>query len=102
VYDAISEGLPGVSRATVYRVLELFVSLGVARKIAGPEAKARFDADTGRHHHIRCDGCGTVIDFHDDLLNALPYPPVERTGFVINDYSVSFSGTCARCRGTGG
>jgi Fur family transcriptional regulator, peroxide stress response regulator len=99
IYDAVGERLPGISRTTVYRVLEAFVALGVSQKINNPEAKAHFDADTSRHHHVRCTGCGAVADVHDVRLNALQLPRETASGFELVDYSINFSGTCSTCRG---
>jgi Fur family transcriptional regulator, peroxide stress response regulator len=99
IYDAVGERLPGTSRTTVYRVLEAFVTLGVSQKINNPEAKAHFDADTSRHHHVRCTGCGAVADVHDEKLNALQLPTETASGFELVDFSISFSGTCSTCRG---
>src|SRR5512138_3968960 len=62
IYAAIQDRVSGISRTTVYRVLETFVHLGLAQKISNPEAKARFDADTRRHHHAACLSCEKVID----------------------------------------
>jgi Fur family transcriptional regulator, peroxide stress response regulator len=98
IYDAVAERLPGISRTTVYRVLEAFVGLGVSQKINNPEAKAHFDADTSRHHHVRCTGCGAVADVHDEALNNLRLPTETASGFELLDYSISFLGTCAGCR----
>lgn len=97
IYDAVSERLPGISRTTVYRVLEAFVALGVSQKINNPEAKAHFDADTSRHHHVRCTGCGAVADVRDESLNVLPLPVQTASGFELTDYSINFLGTCAAC-----
>lgn len=98
IYDAIKDRLKGVSKTTVYRVLETLVSVGVARKISNPEAKARFDADTTRHHHITCLHCGVVIDVHDKELNKLQFPVHVEKGFEFVDYSINFTGLCANCR----
>jgi Fur family transcriptional regulator, peroxide stress response regulator len=98
IYDTVAERLPGISRTTVYRVLETFVSLGVSQKINSPEAKAHFDADTSRHHHVRCTVCGAVADVHDETLNDLPLPVQTGSGFELTDYSINFLGTCATCR----
>ena len=98
LYEAVGARLPGISRTTVYRVLEAFVTLGVIQKINNPEAKAHFDADTSRHHHVRCTGCGAVADVHDDRLNALQLPTDTASGFELTDYSINFIGTCATCR----
>jgi Fur family peroxide stress response transcriptional regulator len=98
IYDAIKDRLKGVSKTTVYRVLETLVSVGVARKISNPEAKARFDADTTRHHHITCLHCGVVTDVHDEELNKLQFPVHVEKGFEFVDYSINFTGLCAGCR----
>jgi len=96
VYDAAIDQLGGISRTTVYRVLETFVALGLILKISNPDAKAHFDANTNRHHHVRCTGCGDVADVFDERLNNLPFP--ETAGFELQDYSINFTGTCATCR----
>ena len=98
IYDVVGERLPGISRTTVYRVLEAFVALGVSQKINNPEAKAHFDADTSRHHHMRCTGCGAVADLHDERLNDLQLPTETASGFRLVDYSINFIGTCTSCR----
>jgi Fur family peroxide stress response transcriptional regulator len=98
VYEEISEKLKGVSRTTVYRVLETFVSIGIARKISNPESKARFDADTKRHHHLTCISCGTVLDLHDPAFDNLVPQTGNSPDFDILDYSITFTGLCSACR----
>jgi Fur family transcriptional regulator, peroxide stress response regulator len=98
VYDDIREKLKGVSRTTVYRVLDTLVSIGVAKRISNPDSKARFDADTSRHHHLTCIKCGLVLDLHDLLYNDLQQPSGFESEFDIVDYSITFTGFCARCR----
>ena len=41
IYEAVKERIRGLSRTTVYRVLETFVQLGVVTKVSNPQAKAR-------------------------------------------------------------
>lgn len=98
VYESISEKLKGISRTTVYRVLETFVSIGIAKRISNPESKARFDADINRHHHLSCIECGCIIDMHDNQLNSLQVPEDLASEFEILDYSITFTGYCAVCR----
>lgn len=98
IYDEVRSVIKGVSRTTVYRVLDTFVVHGVAQKISNPEAKARFDADTSRHHHVQCTRCGAVADIHDRELNSIALPSGESSGFEIVDYSINFKGTCLSCR----
>jgi Fur family transcriptional regulator, peroxide stress response regulator len=99
LYEEVQERIKGVSRTTVYRVLDTLVSHDLAQKISNPEAKARFDANTDRHHHVHCLRCGAVADIHDPQLNDLALPSREVSGYEIIDYAISFKGICATCRG---
>jgi len=98
VYEDIRITLKGVSRTTVYRVLDTLVSIGVAKRISNPDSTARYDGDMQRHHHLTCTKCGTVYDLHDPVLNNLKVPLENGKGFDIIDYSITFTGLCARCR----
>ena len=89
--------MKGVSRTTVYRVLDTFVSIGIAKKVSIPQSKARFDAEMSRHHHLTCLRCGLVLDKFDNNLSNLPLPVGIEGEFTILDYSVTFTGLCASC-----
>ena len=97
VYEVVREAIPGISRTTVYRVLDALVDLEVIRRVHHPGASARFDGKTFRHHHLICRKCNCVIDVVSPTLDALSLPPKLRQGFDIEDYCVSFTGVCARC-----
>jgi Fur family peroxide stress response transcriptional regulator len=101
IYDTICIRYPGISRTTVYRVLDTFVQLGIAQKISNPEARARFDADTRHHHHLVCRACDTVADFSCDELDRLTLPPELENGFLVSTYSLTITGLCPCCREQG-
>jgi Fur family peroxide stress response transcriptional regulator len=98
VYDVVRGVIKGVSRTTVYRVLETFVRLGIVTKVSNPQAKARFDADTARHHHLICTGCDRVMDCNDDRLSSIEIPAEVLAGFEVRDFSLSITGLCGSCR----
>jgi Fur family peroxide stress response transcriptional regulator len=102
IYAAIQDRISGVSRTTVYRVLETFVQLGLARKISNPEAKARFDADTSRHHHAACMACEKVIDIDARLIPDIDLQGADIDDFEVFDCSVVAVGLCRDCRGKDG
>jgi Fur family peroxide stress response transcriptional regulator len=97
VYDSVKDRIRGLSRTTVYRVLETLVGLGMIRRLHHPGASARFDGKTRRHHHLVCRMCHQVIDVESPSLDDLQLSPKQRRGFQIEDYSVHFIGICARC-----
>lgn len=98
IFDDVQARLPGVSRATVYRVLETLVRVGVARRASHLGARARFDPNTGPHHHLVCLRCGKMADLDRPALDGLPLPDVRHAGFRITEYSIHFHGICSRCR----
>ncbi|MBD3337249.1 MAG: transcriptional repressor [Candidatus Eisenbacteria bacterium] len=98
VYEDARAVLPGVSRMTVYRVLELLGSLGLVRKVCHPGSAVRFDPNLRRHHHLICHRCNRLIDFEEASLDELDAPPAaRRAGFKVDDHVVQFRGTCSEC-----
>ena len=98
LFADVKNRIPGVSRTTVYRVLETLVQLGVSRKTNHFEATARFDANTDHHHHLICSSCNKITDLEDRSLDQFRLPEIRRTGFKVTDYSVYFEGLCPECR----
>ncbi len=98
IYDAVKDRVPGLSRTTVYRVLDTLVQLGAARKVAHEAAVVRFDPNTERHHHLLCDRCGSLLDLPPQQVGSIPMPDTSVSGFTIRDFSVNFSGICSQCR----
>ena len=103
VYAAVKDTLPGVSRTTVYRVLETLVGLGVLAKASTPSATTRVDPRTHRHHHLVCERCDRLIDVDDAAVDYRIRPPdVRQQGFAIHTYSIYFTGLCAACQQAAG
>jgi len=97
VYDAVRGRIPGLSRTTVYRVLDTLVEAGFVRKVHHAGGVARFDPMTHRHHHLVCEACGRLVDVDDAAVPTLRLPEARGSGFRITDYSVSFLGLCGAC-----
>jgi len=99
VYAAVKDTLPGVSRTTVYRVLDTLVRVGVLARASSPGAASRVDPRTARHHHLVCQRCDRLFDVDERAVEHRIRPPdVRRQGFAIQGYSIYFTGLCAACR----
>jgi len=99
VYAAVNDTLPGVSRTTVYRVLDTLVRAGVLAKACSPSAASRVDPRTSPHHHLVCRRCDRLFDVDEEAVEHRIRPPdVRRRGFTIQGYSIYFTGLCAACR----
>lgn len=101
VHVLVKRGIPGLSRTTVYRVLETLVGMGLIRQLHHPGASARYDGKIVRHHHLVCTHCHKVIDVENPALDELNLTLTKKHGFEIQDYSVHFIGICAKCRPKG-
>jgi Fur family peroxide stress response transcriptional regulator len=97
IYEEVRQRLPNVSRMTVYRVLDLLIELGIITKVGHPGSAARFEPNTGRHHHLACLRCSKLLDLHDPDLDNLELPDTRTLGFRIADYSIQFTGICSEC-----
>jgi Fe2+ or Zn2+ uptake regulation protein len=99
LHERLRDELPEVSLATVYKSLHLFLRLGLARAVATPDGKARFDVPFSPHHHLRCVGCGTILDVVEPHLDVkIPRGLEARTGFRLTESEVQLSGLCADCQ----
>jgi Fur family peroxide stress response transcriptional regulator len=97
IYESVKERLPGLSRTTIYRVLDTFVRVGAAHKVFHPDAVVRFDPIRERHHHLFCRRCGDLFDLEDSVVKEIRLRESPE-GFEIHDYSIHFTGICVGCR----
>jgi Fur family peroxide stress response transcriptional regulator len=98
ILEAVKDRVPGISRTTVYRVLDTLANMGAIRRLHHAGASARFDGKVHRHHHMICKQCNKVIDLEDEKLNRLRISHVSSEQFDIEDFSVHLIGTCSACR----
>lgn len=89
---------PTLSRATVYRTLELLTELGLVRPILLGDTSQRYVASEGGHHHLVCSDCGAVLDFDRCGVDRLADSLAEQYGFRIRSHLLEFYGTCQECQ----
>lgn len=97
VYQVVCRRVPSISRDTVYRTLATLEVEGLIRKVSPLVEKARYDANTERHHHFICTVCGLVRDFYSEALDDLPIPDVVKTLGEIESAQVEVRGICSTC-----
>ncbi len=100
IYEMVRKRLPRISLGTVYRNLEILCELGEIQKLEAGGILKRFDGNPKLHYHIRCIGCGRVVD--------APVNPLIHAGEAIHaatDYKIighrfEFLGVCPACAET--
>lgn len=92
-----------ISRATVYRTLELLVKSGMVRRVHLGEDHYHYEHVTGNSHHdhLICTTCGGVIEFHDELLEQRQREICEKKKFTPTFHNLQILGVCDSCRRKG-
>ncbi|MFQ5353123.1 MAG: Fur family transcriptional regulator [Candidatus Binatia bacterium] len=98
LYARIGGNATGLSMATVYRNLKLFVEAGIIDEVATGSSFTRYDANQAPHHHLVCKRCGSVRDYYCDALDRVGDEVGEPEGFEVQDLRVNLIGICAACR----
>ena len=102
--EALSEELPSVGRATVFRTVKLLLEAGVVCKLATIDGSQMYSlCRIGHHHHHSvCVQCGAVEEFRaaavEQLISAIS---AEVPGEVI-DHRIELYVVCGLCPSAGG
>jgi Fur family peroxide stress response transcriptional regulator len=59
--------------------------------------KARFDANTDRHHHFVCSECGLIGDFYSEAFDRFAAPPEVTAMGTVSSVYVELRGLCKKC-----
>lgn len=93
--------LPSINRTTVYRVIELFEELNIAKRVAkGWKYHLELtDEFIPHHHHFTCTNCHTSISFDEpksfgEMLESVAI----HNGFTITNHTLEIEGLCSNCR----
>lgn len=97
LFLGVRKRLPSLSLDTVYRTLRLFEERGIISRVGSTKERARFDANSERHHHFICTECGMIGDFYSKELDRLQ-PPSEVEAFGTTDsVYIELRGICKAC-----
>ena len=90
---------PGIGRATIFRALDLFATLGLVERVDLPGGDHAYVAcDPVHHHHAICTGCGRSLDVDDFGLTRVLSEIGRRSGFRVVDHRLEIFGLCAACQ----
>ena len=98
VYAEVAATHPNISKATVYRNLNLLSEMGMIRKLEIPGGADRFDHICKEHSHVKCEKCGRVFDIEIPYIDGLDNRVENRNGFELTGYDILFRGICPGCR----
>jgi Fe2+ or Zn2+ uptake regulation protein len=99
IYDVLKKGNIDIDIASVYRTIELFVTMGVVYVIdfGGDSKKYELVNRNHHHHHLVCNNCGNVEDI--SLNEHFIYKELKRkTSFIVDHHHLEFFGLCINCQ----
>jgi len=85
IYEDLLNKKVKVSRATIYRTLDVLVKYDYVRKLDIGDGKIRYEKKLGtKHHdHMICIESGEIIEFHNDRIERLQDEIAERNGYEV-------------------
>ncbi|MEW6201067.1 MAG: Fur family transcriptional regulator [bacterium] len=89
-----------ISRASVYRTLELLSrSKLVDKTLHAEDKKAIYEhvVGHGHHDHLYCLKCQKVFEFYNDKLESLQDQIARTRDFKVSFHSLKIYGICSRC-----
>lgn len=98
IYNNLLADHPGMSLATVYNNLNIFVKIGIVKEMKFAGVTSRYDFMGHTHYHIICEKCGRVVDFSYNDLASLNETVQEQTGFTVNKTNLEVFGLCPTCQ----
>lgn len=108
IYIKVHAKKPSIGLTTVYRTLELLVSIGMVAKFDFGDGRARFELLQGPkcvkyHHHLVCTGCSRIIEYSDFINEELANLEIiqeklsKKYDFLITNHLVQYCGLCSKC-----
>ncbi len=88
-----------VSRATVYRTLELLASGGFVESLDAGRGEMLYEHCLGHthHDHLVCTDCGKIVEFREPRIEKLQAAVASKNGFTMTGHLLRLSGLCSRC-----
>jgi Fur family ferric uptake transcriptional regulator len=97
---ALRQGGRRVSRATVYRTLDLLVDAGLLQRLSVDEGGWQYEVMHGRaaHAHLYCVKCGKLVDYPVAGLEELHARVQRETKFKPQHHVLRICGICDACQ----
>jgi len=90
-----------VGIATVYRTLSLLEDAGLADSISFGKDGKIYELGLKKHHdHLICTGCGKIIEFVDEVIEAKQEEIARKYHFKMTDHTMKIIGLCKTCQTT--
>lgn len=98
-YNDIIENFKNIARASVFRTLNLFLALGVIRKVDVWDTAMTYEINDENHHHehMKCNSCNSIISFESDNICKKIFEEAKKMWFEIKSHNIWITWICKNC-----
>jgi len=99
IYLALGKRNIHVSRATVFRTMDLLYENGFVSRMDIGDGKWRYEhwLDCSHHDHLICIRCGRIVEFFDPEIEKLQEDVCSRFDYQLVRHSHQLFGMCKEC-----
>jgi len=99
IYLAIRQSGLNVSRATVYRTIDVLVKNEMVRKLELGDGRARYEhkVNATHHDHLICIQCGKIEEFMDEVIESRQDEIVKKFGYKLVRHIHQLFIICSEC-----
>lgn len=100
IYKRLLKKKKNVSRATIYRTLEVLVEYDFVRKLDFADGRMRYEQNQNpadHHDHMVCQVCGKVFEFFNPEIEAHQEAIAREYNFQMLSHTLHIYGICSKC-----
>ena len=103
IFSSLKQKKINVSRATLYRTIDVFVKHGLLKKLVLDDGKFLYEHNkktiTPQHDHIVCEDCGEIFEFFDNTISQIENKIATKLNLKVTNrvHQLSASCTGANC-----
>ena len=98
ILSSLIEKKINVSRATLYRTIDVFVKHGLLKKLVLDDGKFLYEHNkksiTPQHDHIVCEDCGEIFEFFDNNISQIEDKIAKDLNLKVTKRVHQLSATC--------
>ncbi len=100
IYFSLCNRGVNISRATVYRTIEVLMKNNLVRKLDLGDGRSRFEHknDPTHHDHLICSECGVIVEFVSEEVEKLQQVIASEHGFNLTSHIHQLFGICPACQ----
>ncbi len=100
IYDIIRKKHQTISRATIYRTINLLLQAGFIKKVLPCMETDCYETIFEQPHHLHfiCSKCGKIVEMPSNEIEKIYYDLAKTIDFDITELNFTAKGICSECK----